>query len=367
MDPAKSCLRQKLPYLQEITEASSLFRLTNAAESKVPEAAMLGFGPDSLDASEGVLIMSALGADPPEKSVHFHMQLGSLGDSGVVEVVRDAPTEAEVRALMAAAARLETDRLAIVAGQNLSHGLVWLAGSLDLQTHSLASVAGSEIARHLPEGDGEKMLKRFIEDSVDLLSGLELNRRRFDQGLAPLNLLWPWGQGLRPYVENQAIRRGISATIFSASMRLAGLARLAGYAHAPREWLGNGFNFDTDYLANQLFIKERSVVVLDSFTRLRAAERVEEGEWLWRELDGKLISKWALAPADEGRRLVLLFPSGFCQPEKPPIDAATGGLGIIFDPNRRESSTVPLDERALEESRLPQMNLWEIVNSELSC
>lgn len=327
---------------------------------------MLGFGPEALDASEGVLIVSALGADPPEKSVHFHVQLASLGESGVVELVRDAPTEADVRELMAAAERLETDRLAIVAGQNLSHGLVWLAGSLDLQTHPLAAAAGSEIAQHLPEGDGEKMLKRFIEDSVDLLSGLELNRRRFDQGLVPLNLLWPWGQGLRPYVENQAIRRGISATIFSASMRLMGLARLAGYAHAQRDWLGNGFNFDTDFLANQLFMKERSVVVLDSFTRLRAAERVEEGEWLWRELDANLISKWALAPVDEGRRLVLLLPGGFCQPDKPPFDAASGGLGIIFDPNRRESSTVPLDERALEESRLPQMNLWEILNSELS-
>ena len=94
----------------------------------------------------------------------------------------------------------------------------------------------------LPEGDNEPALRRFIDDSINLLSELEFNAERLDKGLLPVNLLWPWGQGIRTDVPNLALMRGAPATVLSDSLRLEGVARLAGYRPLGRSWLGNGMN-----------------------------------------------------------------------------------------------------------------------------
>jgi hypothetical protein len=334
-------------------------------ECSVPESAFLGLKPGELECAEGPLILSALRVDPPERSVQFHLSLASLSDEGKVSALNPPPSAGDVRTVMQAASRLNTEKLTIVAGDGVVHGLVWEPGSLDMHTHSIDTVVGGEIAQKLPEGDGEKQFRRFIEDSVDLLSTLELNRRRTDEGFPPLNLLWPWGQGMRPIAPNLAIKRGTAATFVSRSMRLRGLTRLVGYAHAPSDWLGNGFNFNVAELFDRVRGFQKGVIVLDSFSRLRAAERVDEGEWLMREIDNKFFSQWAGPSAKELGRLAVFMPGGWSHPSMPPSDASVTGLAMIFDPSRKESSTVPMDERALDDARLTTKNLWELIENEL--
>lgn len=331
----------------------------------MPESAFLGLKPGELECAEGPLILSALRVDPPERSVQFHLSLASLSEEGKVSALNPPPSSAHVRSVMQAASRLNTEKLTIVAGEGSVHGLVWEPGSLDMRTHSIDSVSGEGITQKFPEGDGEKQFRRFIEDSVDLLSNLELNRRRTDEGFLPLNLLWPWGQGMRPPTPNLAIKRGTAATIVSRSMRLRGLTRLVGYSHSPSDWLGNGFNFDAAELFDSIRGFQKGVIVLDSFSRLRAAERVDEGEWLMREIDNKFFSQWVGPGAKELGRLAVFTPGGWSCPSMPPADANSTGLAMIFDPSRKESSTVPMDERALDDARLTTKNLWELIENEL--
>ncbi|MFX6823313.1 hypothetical protein ABTH33_20400, partial [Acinetobacter baumannii] len=80
-------------------------------------------------------------------------------------------------------------RLTPVFGPRLTHGLVWEEGSLDLGTRT--PPVGESVHTGLPEGDGERLLRQLIDDSVNLFSELELNRRRMDEGKSPFNLLWP--------------------------------------------------------------------------------------------------------------------------------------------------------------------------------
>jgi len=233
-DPGtESYLRQRLPALSVLSEIGALRKVSELPESETPEAMLLGLGPSVVSLRQGPLTVSALGFDPPERSTHFHLSLMSYhdGDASIPGVL---PRADELELVMSAAKRLDTKLLTVLKGEELNHALVWEALG-DMGTTAASQLDRHPMIEHLPEGDGEAALRRFIDDSVNLLSSLELNERRLDEGLQPFNLLWPWGHGSRTAVPNLALRRGEPAVVESASMRLAGLTRLAGYKHADRK------------------------------------------------------------------------------------------------------------------------------------
>ncbi|CAN5681895.1 hypothetical protein BH11ARM2_BH11ARM2_33830 [soil metagenome] len=190
------------------------------------EAAYLGMRPDQGQLAPGPLMVSALRADPPERSTHFHLALLSVDDNGQVH-----ETEGELEP--GVLDRLRTRSLVPIPGYGKQHGLVWEnVGSL--RTVAARETVGRSLRESLPEGDPERALRRLIDDSTNLLTESEANRRLRDEGKAPANLLWPWGAGIRLPVPNLALERLTPARVSSRSWRLAGLSRLAGYR--PAAW-----------------------------------------------------------------------------------------------------------------------------------
>ncbi|MCS7225169.1 MAG: hypothetical protein NZ959_11560 [Armatimonadetes bacterium] len=56
-------------------------------------------------------------------------------------------------------------------------------------------VAGALLKDALPQGDREEALHQLIYSSLELLDGLEFNKRRSDEGLPPVNLIWFYEEG----------------------------------------------------------------------------------------------------------------------------------------------------------------------------
>jgi 2,3-bisphosphoglycerate-independent phosphoglycerate mutase len=341
-----SALEGDLPNLAALAASGTLFKLPNEPQEVLPEAAFLGIPPSMVPMAQGPLTVSALGADPPSGSVHFHLSLLSFGEG---KVARVTVTSEEARAVALAAERLNTRVLTVVPGDLEDHGLVWEEGSIDLGVRSPQEIIGGELKPSLPEGDGERMLRRFIDDSINLLSELELNRIRVDHELPPLNLLWPWGHGFRLPVPNLAVRRGEVAQVESRSLRVHGLARLAGYKHGPRLDFGEGVKTDLERLARLIRTRQAVVVVLDGFESLRRDGAIEEIDWLTRELDKRLLGPIRTLSEEAELHLLLLASS------------PDGGLALQFDSRERIQSVVPFDERALEDRGLPEIEDWRIV------
>ncbi|MBS1709651.1 MAG: hypothetical protein JSS65_13140, partial [Armatimonadetes bacterium] len=224
LDPLPSAMRQ-------MVEQAKVFRLQPMQRQLTPEASFLGLPPDLVRLAPGPLLVSALRHDPPMDSVQFQTTLMSLDADGLARPIASQLGQEEVREVTGQAKRLDTRTLTFLPGEGTEHALVWEKGSLDLGTTTPAELSGKAIKRHLPEGDGEPILRRFIDDSVDLLGDLEINRRREGEGEPKLNLLWPWGFGFRTPVPNLALRSGEVAQVHSDSMRLEGLTRLVGHDH----------------------------------------------------------------------------------------------------------------------------------------
>lgn len=339
---------QQLPAL---TRMASMGRVSQIAmpEGQVPtpEAAYLGLDPDITRVASGPLVVAALGAEPPARSVHFHLSLVSLVEEAVQPVSLKVP-EAELIQLETAVRKLDTKRLTVVWGDDVDHGLVWEDGSIELGT-TCPQPTLKPFRAFLPEGDGESMLRRFIDDSVNLLSELDFNLRRVDDGLAPLNCLWPWGHGFQPSLPDLGLRRGKAAWVESASIRLHGLSRLSRYRHGSRRAFGVG----TAVRLESLVGGDADILVFDQISEFRAKGQLEEAKWLTRELDRRLFEPWISAPKEEDLEILVL---------------ATGspvGLAVHYRSGIDRQSATPFDERATEDT-LTVEPLWKLADRFLS-
>ncbi|MCW5936129.1 MAG: hypothetical protein KIT11_02335 [Fimbriimonadaceae bacterium] len=310
------------------------------------ERTWLGIAPEGAPPAQGPLTVAALGFEPPERSVHIHLSLASLDEAGRIHTL--PPRGLLVgREAVEAAKILDTDRLTLLAADGVDHGLVWESGSIELGLTPLAEAAGEDYRARLPDGDGEALLRRLIDDSVNFLSNLEFNLRRADEGLPMANLLWPWGAGFRPQLPNLALRRGQRARVFSRELRVLGLARLAGYQAEPPGSLGQAVFPRLDALATALAEERPTVTALDGVAEAREFGREEEAE---RYLS--LVGERLLEPIlrDPEGRLTLILPHEDGE-----------GLALEFDGALPRDSAVPLDERVIGDRSVPMGRAHELV------
>ena len=359
MPGADSFLRQKLPALTTFSEIGQLSRVAPIPNSQTPEVLLLGMKPDTVRLNQGPLTVSAFGFDPPEKSTHFHLSLMSFCD-GTAVMPDAAPQPEEAEILLNEAKRLNGRLLTICKGEGLDHGLVWEAFG-DLGTTQPKVGQPLEIIKSLPEGDGDSLLRRLIDDSINLLSELEINVRRVDEGLPPLNLLWPWGQGVRQKVPNLALSRGEPAWVESCSMRLAGLTRLTGYRHIDRAMFGRGLHTQFRSIADRATKRDLTVIYIDAPVELRRQIKPEELEWFLRELDRNLLQPLIEDHVKTPSRLTLIAPGsldGFAETDMQPSPV---GLALSAESNVLSSSHMPFDERTLEEQKIALIDLSTLV------
>lgn len=345
-------LDRGLPGFAALAERGQPFRLAKPELVETPEARWLGLEPSECELKQGPLTVAAFGADPPLRSLHFHVTLMTV-DGVTVNCADPGPTADEVRAIVAVAGKLNTRSLTFLAGRGTDHALVW-EGLGEMRTVPDSEALGKPLRAILPEGDAEVELRRFIDDSVNLLDELELNKRRRDEGHLPLNLLWPWGQGPRRPVPNLALRRGEPATVLSDSLRLAGLTRLVGYRHRELGTYGDGLQADLQSIAAALLELHSGVAVLQAIAGFRAGNDLEEAAYMARRYDAELLAPLLDRAAGEPIRLLLAAP-------------CTDGIGlaVVFDSSAPANSIYPFDERTIEEARVPLVDMEALIDSNL--
>lgn len=336
-----------VPVIRHLAERSEVFPL----RWRGTESELLGLARGSVRLEEGPLTVACLGADPPARSVHFRISPLALVDDRL-RSPQPAPTTEELAQIGALAKKLETPSLRVLSEGELM-ALVWERGSLEMATTPPDELADRAMKSVLPEGDGEPALRRFIDDAINLLHEEEFNLRRIDEGLDPVNVLWPWGQGFRAELPNLPIARGKTASFASNSVRLEGAALLARYRHYDRVGFGRGTSIRLEQLANWAAKQETAVVWIREPGAFRADGSDEmrgQYEWLLREIDERFVKPIA-------------------EREVPPLIAilAPGdpGLGLIFDSEKPAIPKLPFDERALEEPQ-PTRELSDLMRELLS-
>ena len=347
----ESALRPLPDALQYLAERGEVVRLKPSAERSVPELAYIGVDPLAYAIAQGPLTVAALGHKPPEGSVQFHLTLASADEDGKLQPVgeKGGSFAKDVRVVCETMQRLKTATLTPLPGEGLDHALVWEGGSHDNATVPPEVAYGLDALANAPRGDGDVMLRRFIDDAINLLNETEENHVRIEEGLRPLNCLWPWGQGVRPDVPNLPLRRGDVVHVVSGSMRLEGLCRLFGYSHGDRDAFGSGLQTNYEVVMSNAKGHRLSLAVVGSFGEMRRHMRVDEIAWNLERLAETVVAPLIEEQDDDPFEMRLVAP------------ASGPGLALTYKSLQKAPGGVPFDERVLDDRRVPEVHVWECV------
>ncbi len=311
------------------------------------EAVLLGH--HGLKVAPGPLTVAAFGWHPPERSTHFHLSLLSV-EGNTVQRPANSLTDDERREIESALTRLNSKSMTVLMGEGLDYALVW-ERRIDMLTHQPEFALEHGLRASLPEGDFENDLRRLIDDSVNILSDLELNHRRMDAGVPPVNLAWPWGHGERISMANRALRLGYPWHVLTPSLALRGYARLSGL---------NPSRIESRTKINDRELKR----LLDSVKREpRAVATIDF-------LEGDDPEEKAYTLDRLGRSLVLPLMEDARERKIPFAVVATDGKnrkGLIarWSEKASERDMFPFDERSLHEKGVAQTDLAELLSSQI--
>ncbi len=180
--------------------------------------------------SLGALEALGIGAPLYARDIAFRVNLSSLDDDGVVANTTGAglPEQDMMTLMEEIDRRLSTRRRNFYPGRYFAHLMVWTDGPTDLRCVAAPEACGKSLEDVMPVGDGDGPLGEFIWDSVGLLNDHRINHERREEGLAPVNLIWPWAPGRLPEYRNFALNTGLSAGALARRFDVLGAAKALG-------------------------------------------------------------------------------------------------------------------------------------------
>ena len=356
-----SVLRDRTGFIRRLPEIASLHRGVLPTDVETPEAAFLGMSPREVRLAQGPLTVAAFGAEPPERSTHFHVSVMSVVGGTIYEPDSERPSADLQNRLATTFESLKSKLLTVVPGRDWDHGLVWEKWG-DHLLHSPSQVSDKALESVLPEGDAERDLRRFIDDSINILTECDENRRRVDDGLRPINWLWPWGAGIRERVPKMALRFGSPVKVFTDSLRTEGLARLAGLRVDGKPIVGSGLRTQWDTLRRRIEAEPDSIVILAGAKELRRIGDFDALDYFAREVEKQLLEPleetWRTERSKGGLPGFVFLATGLEEANK-----SDSAYALVADLAGSPEQSVPFDERVLGEPKVRRSDVSQTVLS----
>jgi len=222
--------------------------------------------PPGMDPGSDVAIMSVLGVNPAEcysgrapleaasmgielgpDDVAFRCNLVTVHDDTMIDFSAGHISSAEGRALIEALQeQLGTPEVSFHPGVSYRHLMVY-RGREDLSARCTPphDILGRRCSKHLPSGPGEKLLRRLMERSKDILGPHDINAVRLDHGEHQATMIWLWGGGKAPDIHPFAEQFGKTGAVISAVDLVKGIGKYLGFDRIDVE--GATGYLDTNY------------------------------------------------------------------------------------------------------------------------
>ncbi|MDD3089553.1 MAG: cofactor-independent phosphoglycerate mutase [Candidatus Omnitrophica bacterium] len=220
--------------------------------SDVANLSILGYDPAKYYCGRGPLEAANLGVSLAEKDVAFRFNTVTVSGGRMADYSAGHISTGEVSVITDVLNReFVNERYSFYPGTSYRNLLVVHCDSLD-EAKKLSKVKCSaphdildqEIAKHLPANEE---LVSIMERSRELLADSDINKVRVDLGQNPADMIWLWGQGLKPDMPSFKDAYGLTGGIISAVDLLKGTGRLLGL-ETPLVSGATGY-YDTNYEA----------------------------------------------------------------------------------------------------------------------
>lgn len=204
--------------------------------SDVANLSILGYDPRTFYTGRAPLEAASIGVELDEKDVAFRCNLVTLRyNKEKTNAVMDdysgghISTEEAAMLIKDLGRELGTETIKFYPGVSYRHLMVWQNGEAGCECVPPHDFLEKDIAGYLPCGPGEELLRNIMRDSVDILEGHPVNKKRLELGKKPANSIWLWGQGRKPAMPGFRDKYGINGALVSAVDLTKGLGIYAGF------------------------------------------------------------------------------------------------------------------------------------------
>lgn len=241
--------------------------------SDIGNLSILGYNPKELYTGRAPIEAASMGIRLNEGEVAFRMNFVTESEGKLVDYSAGHISSQEGKVLVDYLnKKLSNDSLRFHAGVGYRHiavikdrmGRQGLAASCE-PPHN---IMGENINDHWPTGPGDELLKKIMLDARLLLQDHEINQVRVDLKENPANMIWFWGQGVMPQLENFTQKFGLKGSLISAVDLLRGIALLSGLEiiEVPgiTGYLDTNYQGKSEYGLNSLEKKDLIVIHVEA-------------------------------------------------------------------------------------------------------
>lgn len=125
--------------------------------------------------------------------------------------------------------KLGDEKVSFYPGVSYRHLMVWKKGKVKMDCTPPHDITERKIGGYLPRGDGAETLRTLMERATEVLESHPVNKKRIQQGLAPANAIWFWGQGRKLCLPGFREVFNLRGAIISAVDLTKGLGVSAGF------------------------------------------------------------------------------------------------------------------------------------------
>ncbi|MHB8155747.1 MAG: cofactor-independent phosphoglycerate mutase [Candidatus Omnitrophota bacterium] len=218
--------------------------------SDVANLSILGYDPKKYYSGRGPLEAANLGIELEDDDIAFRCNLITAGGDILLDYSAGHIKSTEAQTLIKFIdQKLGKNNLRFFSGVSYRHLLLVKRGRelklQDLKCWAPHDITGKSIKQHLPKGQNAEMIIKLMLDSKEILGNHEINQVRLDLKENPANMIWLWGQGVKPNMPKFMDKFGLSGSVISAVDLIKGLGRILGLEviNVP----GATGYYDTDY------------------------------------------------------------------------------------------------------------------------
>jgi 2,3-bisphosphoglycerate-independent phosphoglycerate mutase len=231
-----------IPNMNYIAEKGKV-GLTNMIPAKMSPASdvanlsILGYNPRKFYTGRGPLEAANMGIDLEENEVAFRCNLVTISEERMADYSAGHISNQEAKSIIQELnSKLGSDTIKFYPGVSYRHLLVFkcsnkdeLEGFVKARCTPPHDIAGKKIQRFLPSKTPQaELLKKMMDDSRRILSESEVNRVRLDLKENPANMIWLWGQGVKPFMPKFSKLYNVEGSIISAVDLIKGIGRIIG-------------------------------------------------------------------------------------------------------------------------------------------
>lgn len=350
----------RTPNFDALAEKSLVGSVLTAPEglypgSDIANMQLLGYDSRKYHTGRGPIEAAAMGIPLDAGDVAFRASLVYSDGTTMFDHSSGHITTEEARPLIELIDRkLGGGKRKFYPGVQYRHIMAEQGGSVDLLTVPPHTFLGQPLTGHWPEGSGADRWKQLMYDSMEILDSHPINIKRLEEGKAPGNMIWLWGQGYALSLPNFLQTYGKTGGVITAVDVVRGLGRASGLRVIDVP--GATGYIDTDYVAKANY----ALAALDTldFIYIHVESPDESGHegnldhkmQAIEDIDKKLLGTLREGMAGRDQYRLLIVPD-----HKTPIALRDHDQGpvpfLLYDSAKpHTASHFPFDERAVTEA-----------------